>query len=240
MNATRSTATIVGVLYIIGTVAGVLSVTIAGPVLEASDYLAQIGANESPVTLGALLILIMGLALAMVPVVMFPILKKQNEALALGYVVFRGGLETFTYIAVVISWLLLVPVGQAYVQAGGPGRFQFAGSGESAARRSADRFCYYSDRLPTGCSDVLLPVVPSRTDPSMDLRLGSDCGNPLFSFRRDSDAWPRGAFLGNRDRTENSIRGARNGHGSVADRKGVQSLCGRFRVCPSPAVASAS
>ena len=35
-----------------------------------------------------------------------------------GYVVFRGGLETVTYIALVISWLLLVPFSQAVVQAG--------------------------------------------------------------------------------------------------------------------------
>ena len=44
----------------------------------------------------ALFVLIMGLALAMVPVTAFPILRKHNEILALGYVVFRGGLETVT------------------------------------------------------------------------------------------------------------------------------------------------
>jgi hypothetical protein len=42
--------------------------------------------------LGALLVLIMGFALAIVPVLMFPIAKRHNEPLALGYVVFRGGL----------------------------------------------------------------------------------------------------------------------------------------------------
>jgi hypothetical protein len=67
---------------------------------------------------GALCVLIMGLSLAMVPIVAFPVLKKQNEALALGYVVFRGALETMTYIVIVISWLVLVPISQEYVQAG--------------------------------------------------------------------------------------------------------------------------
>ena len=62
----------------------------------------------------------MGLALAMVPVMMFPILKKHNEALALGYVVFRGALETVTTIAMVISWLFLLILSQEYVIAGAP------------------------------------------------------------------------------------------------------------------------
>jgi hypothetical protein len=44
----------------------------------------------------------------MVPLVMFPILKRQNEALALGYVVFRGALETAIYIAMAAGWMALV------------------------------------------------------------------------------------------------------------------------------------
>ena len=64
--------------------------------------------------------LTMGLALAMVPVMMFPILKRHNETLALGYVVFRGGLETVTYIANVFSLLLLITLSQEYVKAGTP------------------------------------------------------------------------------------------------------------------------
>ncbi|MFN2126571.1 MAG: hypothetical protein ACK2TU_01825 [Anaerolineales bacterium] len=34
--------------------------------------------------MGALFVLMMGLALAIVPVIMFPILKRYNEVLALG------------------------------------------------------------------------------------------------------------------------------------------------------------
>jgi inner membrane protein involved in colicin E2 resistance len=45
--------------------------------------------------------------LAMVPAVMFPVLKRQNEALAVGYVVFRGALETMLYIGMALNLLLL-------------------------------------------------------------------------------------------------------------------------------------
>jgi Domain of unknown function (DUF4386) len=118
MNADKKTARIVGVLYIIGTVAGILSLVFTGPIQNAQDHLMSVPASETRLVVGALFVLMMGLALALVPVMMFPILSKHNEALALGYVVFRGGLEAVTYLAIATSWLLLVPLSQMYVQAG--------------------------------------------------------------------------------------------------------------------------
>jgi hypothetical protein len=120
MNSNKKTARIVGVLYIIGTIAGMLSVVLTRPVLGGSDFLVNVSTHEIQIIAGALFVLIMGFALAMVPVMMFPLLKKYNEALALGYVVFRGALETMMYIVLAISWLLLIPVSQEYVKAGTP------------------------------------------------------------------------------------------------------------------------
>ena len=125
----RKTAIIVGVLYILGTVAGVLSVIVLGGLLDAPDYLNMVASSASRLQLMALLMLVMGLPLAMVPVVMFPILKKQNEALAIGYVVFRGALETFTYIALALSWLLLVVVARQYAESGAAVASQFSSLG---------------------------------------------------------------------------------------------------------------
>lgn len=118
MNTNRQTARIVGMLYITGTVAGILSVVATGPVRNAQDYLVSVSTNEIRLVVGALCVLTMGFALAMVPVVMFPILKRYSEALALGHVVFRGGLEAVGYLLVATSWLLLLPLSQAYGQAG--------------------------------------------------------------------------------------------------------------------------
>ncbi|MGB2876758.1 MAG: DUF4386 domain-containing protein [Dehalococcoidales bacterium] len=128
MNSNRKTAIIVGVLYIIGTVAGVLSLVFVNPILSAPDYLLQFSANKTQVITGALFVIIMGVALVMVPVMMFPILKKQSKTLALGYVVFRA-LEAVTYIAVVISWLLLITLSQEFVKAGAPAVSYFQTSG---------------------------------------------------------------------------------------------------------------
>jgi len=118
MKTYRRTAIMVGVFYIIGTIAGVLSMALTKPLLDDPAYLLKVSAQGNQIILGALLVLIMGLTLAMVPVMMYPILKRQNEVFALGYVVFRGALETFTYIAGAIFLLLLVPLSQVTVQAG--------------------------------------------------------------------------------------------------------------------------
>lgn len=117
-STNRKTALIVGVLFIIGTVAGVLSGLITLPILGAPDYLREVAANESQIVSGALLILVMGFPLAMIPVMMFPIFKKYNEPLALGAVVFRGVLEAVTYMVIVICYLSLIAVSQEFATAG--------------------------------------------------------------------------------------------------------------------------
>lgn len=118
MKNNRITATIVGVLFIIGTIAGIFSGIVTGPILGASDYLAAVAANESSILLGALLVLVMGFPLAMIPAMMFPIFRKYNEPLALGAVVFRGVLEAVTYMVIATCWLMFIPVGQAFLNAG--------------------------------------------------------------------------------------------------------------------------
>jgi len=125
MNTYRNTSISVGVLFIIGTVAGILSVVLTGPILNESNYLVEIFANENQIIIGAFLVLIMGFSLAMVPVLLFPIFKKYNEPLALGAVVFRGALEAATYIAIVICWLSLIVLSQEYVKAGTPAASHF-------------------------------------------------------------------------------------------------------------------
>ena len=111
METNRKTGIIIGILYIIGTVSGILSGLLTR---FPSDYFSRIAAAHYQFTLGALFILIMGFSLALIPIILYPILKKQNKILALGYVVFRGALETFTYITLFISVMLLLKLGQHY------------------------------------------------------------------------------------------------------------------------------
>jgi len=109
----RSAATTAGILYIIGTVAGILSQAITYfPVHDADDPLAYAAEHSDAVATGALLVLVMGLSLAFVPVVLFPILRQVDEALAVGYLIIRGAVETAIYIILAIALLLLAPLGE--------------------------------------------------------------------------------------------------------------------------------
>jgi Domain of unknown function (DUF4386) len=108
MSADRKAAVWIGVLYIIGTVAFVLSALVTGSVLTGPAFLTQVAAQPNQVAIGALLVLLAGFALAMVPVVFWPIGKRYNETLAMGYVVFRGALETVLYVVGALGWLLLI------------------------------------------------------------------------------------------------------------------------------------
>jgi hypothetical protein len=121
----RKTAITVGVLFIIGTVAGIIGGGILGSILDDPDYLSNMAANENQIVIGSLLTLLMGFSVAMIPVVLYPILKKYNAALALGSVLFRGALEAVCYMALVISFLLLFALSQEYISAGTPDNVYF-------------------------------------------------------------------------------------------------------------------
>jgi len=117
MNTFRMTAIIVGVLYITATVACSLSLILSKPILDASDYLSKVSANETQVIISALLMLIDALAVAGIAITLYPVLKKHNETLALGYVGARI-MEGILFIVYVIILLTLLTLGQEFVQGG--------------------------------------------------------------------------------------------------------------------------
>ncbi len=107
MNTTKKTARIVGVLFIIGTVAGVLSVV---SIIDDPDYLIKVSANENQVIIGAFFQFIMAVAYVGIAISLYPILRKYYEGLSLGFVSFR-----------IIAGVLSKP-GRAAPVAGQPGR----------------------------------------------------------------------------------------------------------------------
>ena len=125
MDSYRKTAIIVGVLFIIATVAPILSGVFLGSITDVvggisdPDYLAKVSTNESQMIIGLLFYVIMAVAVAGIAIVIYPILKKHNEALALGYVGARIG-EGIFFIVNVITMLTLLTLSQEFVQAGAP------------------------------------------------------------------------------------------------------------------------
>jgi hypothetical protein len=114
----RKTAVIVGILFIIGTVSGVLAGVITAPIRAGLTYPLNVSASETQWILGTLLVLLMGLSLAMVPVLLYPIFKKHNEVLAFGAILFRGIFEQVGETLLVISMFLLLTVSEVYGKPG--------------------------------------------------------------------------------------------------------------------------
>jgi len=118
MNTHRKTAVTVGILFIIGTASGILSGVVTAPVRIEATYPLNIDARESQWIIGTLLVLLMGLALAMVPVLLYPVFRKYNETLAFGSVLFRGVFEAICEMLLVISMFLLLNVSELHGKAG--------------------------------------------------------------------------------------------------------------------------
>jgi len=140
----RKNARWAGLFYIIATVAPILTYSfigflgggVAGEPIP--DYLVTVSASERPVITGMLIELTWALSVVGIIGTLFPILKKHNEALALGFfgLRFMEAISTMTHSLIGLSLLTL---GQEYAAAGFPGDsyFQTAGTLFLAAREWA-------------------------------------------------------------------------------------------------------
>jgi hypothetical protein len=129
LNSEKLSARIVGVLFITCTGAAIVSGVFILPIIGASDYLAEISANETQVALGAIFYFIMAAAGAGIVIPMYPILKKYHESMALGAVGFRI-IEGAIFMVGVMCVLALVPLSQEYVQAGASADSSFQNIGD--------------------------------------------------------------------------------------------------------------
>lgn len=118
MIGNRGVAVAAGVLFIIATVADLISrVALVQPILSDPVDLTKISANADQVLLGALLLFIGAAAAVGIAIALYPILRKHNEGLALGSVGFRL-IEGALYIGIVVCLLLLVTLSQESANAG--------------------------------------------------------------------------------------------------------------------------
>jgi hypothetical protein len=105
VDSTRKTALAVGVLFILTFITSIGAVIAYGPVLSDPNYITGAGA-DTRVFLGAFLELFLILTNIGCAVVLFPLLKRTNETVALGYVTAR--LVECTFILVGLLSLLAI------------------------------------------------------------------------------------------------------------------------------------
>lgn len=120
MNTERKIATITGVLFIIATAASLTGSGLTGSIFGATDYLSRIAGNGARVMVGVLLTFLAAAGSAGIAISLYPVLKKQNEGLALGAVGFRL-IEAVFYMVGALCLLCLFTVSQQFVNVGGQG-----------------------------------------------------------------------------------------------------------------------
>jgi hypothetical protein len=118
VNPLRRTAFVAGSLFVITFVVSIpAALALYTVVLDHPDYIVGAGADNR-IAFGALLEMILIVANIGTAVVLFPILKRQNESLALGYVTARVMESVFIAIGIV-SLLAVVTLRQDVGAAGG-------------------------------------------------------------------------------------------------------------------------
>lgn len=116
MNNYRTTARVVGVVYLAGFVVGITGSIIIQSILGAPDHLATISANSMMLAIGAILWLMAVVGDAAHGVLMFPVLKPHNERIAVGYLAAR--IVDAIFIAVMVLFVLIqIPLGSEYLKA---------------------------------------------------------------------------------------------------------------------------
>jgi hypothetical protein len=133
MDSSRRTALVTGVLFIITFVTAIpAAFLLYPPVLDDANYVLGAGADTG-VALGALLEVLLIIANVGTAVALFPVLKRQNEGLALGYVTAR--LVECTFIAIGIVSLLAVVTMRQDVGGARRRRRELARDGRPVTRR---------------------------------------------------------------------------------------------------------
>lgn len=137
MQTNRRLAVAAGVAFLIATVAQLIGVALASPILGAPDYLTQIPANEGRVILGAFFQFMGALACPAIAIALYPVLRKHDEGLALGSVGFRT-IEGGLHVLITVCMLMLVTVSQEWLSAGAAAApaYEVSGSVLLTARES--------------------------------------------------------------------------------------------------------
>src|SRR5262245_29327211 len=89
INTYRTTAIVVGVIYLAGFVVGLVGSGLIQSILGASDHLSTVSANRLMLAIGGILWLMAAAGDAAHGILLFPILRQHSERIAIGYLASR-------------------------------------------------------------------------------------------------------------------------------------------------------
>jgi Domain of unknown function (DUF4386) len=129
MDSARKTALVVGVLFIVTFVTSIPALVLYGPVVNHADYVLGAGA-DTRIFVGALLEVLLAIADIGTAVAIFPVIKRQNESLALAYLAARIVEGTITAVGI-ICLLAVVTLRRDFAGSGGGDAAMFVVAGQA-------------------------------------------------------------------------------------------------------------
>jgi hypothetical protein len=152
-NTYRTTARVVGVVYIAGFVVGIGGFGLFQSILGAPNHLSTLSANSMLLAFAAILWLMAVVGDAAHGVLMFPVLRPHNERIAVGYLAFR--IMDAVFIAIMVLFVLLqIPLGSEYLKAGASDTSYLQAL--STVFAQAQLYAYEFGMITVGLSGVML------------------------------------------------------------------------------------
>lgn len=115
----RRAEIVIAALFLVTAAASIPGAFVLDSILNASNSLAQVFPNKGAIELGSLLWSINNIGVVFIAVFAFGVLRKLDEALAVGYLACRIIEGTIMMVGVAAT-LLLTPLSQEFLQAGAP------------------------------------------------------------------------------------------------------------------------
>lgn len=113
----RRAEIVIATLFLLTAAASIPAAFVLDPILNAPDYLARVFPNKGAVELAALLWSINNIGIVFIAVFAFGLLRKLDEALAVGYLASRI-IEGTIQMVGIIATFLLIPLSQEFIEAG--------------------------------------------------------------------------------------------------------------------------
>jgi hypothetical protein len=156
INSYRTTARVVGVIYLLGFVVGIGGNVLIQSKINAPNHLSTVTAGSMTIAIGAVLWLLSAVGDVAHGVLMFPILKPHSERLAIGYLAAR--IIDATFIAVMVLLLLLqIPLGSEYLKTASTNTFYLQAL--STVSVQASQYAYAIGMSALGLSGLMLGYV---------------------------------------------------------------------------------
>jgi len=181
MSSARKTAVAAGAFFIVAAAAAIAGLVLYGPVLNDPHYIVTASGGGARVLLGAFFEVILAIAVIGTAVTLFPVVKRQSEGIALGYVAGRV-LEAVVIVAGIISLLSVVTLRRDAAGAAGANAASLVTAGKTLVALHDWTFLF-GPGLAIGVNTLLLAYLMyrSRLVPRLIAVIGLTGGPLIFA-----------------------------------------------------------